>query len=257
MSFPDPLDDAIPDYFGEGSGVLLRGGSSPEVNAYWHQRFGYLQMRPADLAERLRVGMPGEAKVVFEAVDPMRDAVVIALDLGDAQGRIFFTQQSLIFDVGMLHLDLVQVDEARQRQGKGRRLTRNAFNLAKDLDLQRLGVHAVDVGTYKWAKVGFAPTVESWNSSTCKGAIGGAIASIKSLDTRILNRVFFALSKEDPKAIWEIADLEMKVRTTTNETPVKLGQHLLTKSGASWRGTLELSDANQVERASNYFGNAD
>lgn len=139
-------------------------------------------------------------------------------------------------------------------------MARNTIRLAKQLNLKRVGVSAIDTGSYVWARAGFLPEVESWQSDNCLGKILRVLESIDGIDWRFREQIYARLHPDRPEGIWFISDLREVVPST-----VKPGSHLpiakvlLIESEASWRGHLELQTEDgrptrHFNRASDYLG---
>lgn len=149
--------------------------------------------------------------------------------------------------------DLFFLEKGEQGAGVAKRLMANM-----ELEYERMGVAKVellanlDVGGYAWARYGFVPTQDAWN--IMRSRILRQIENLLNKGVRIsddtLSAINLALRTEDPRAIWQIADLteDITVRfarpvegtlKTITETR-SIGKQLLL--GQSWEGELALSD---------------
>lgn len=197
-------------------------------------RFTKFSLTPKDICDKLVVGLPVSANYKIAAINPARDYICVEITGSDDSGVVFLTARSIEFQERQLHLNRTEVRANLQGYGYGTTLARNCYCLARTLGLERLGVTALDGGSYVWARSGFLPTPEAWNNSPCKQRIAGHMEQVP--DRR--------------SVVWAISGLQQKVRSMRDpRVEIPLGRALLTESGASWKGTLEFfeNDRNTKE----------
>ncbi|WP_050579472.1 GNAT family N-acetyltransferase [Rhizobium leguminosarum] len=216
---------------------------------------------PRHVCDYLVRGLAFDLRKVARKIDPSVERASIEIYASDHGAEVFTTGRSIEFDCNQVHLDTTGVEPSYQGRGYGVALARNAFRLARHLGFARLGVTAIDVGSYVWAKSGFLPTAESWEEGNSKQRIAECLERIDELTWSDKAKVYQELSSSDPTTLWMISDFGELVRSTRNRNSrLPLGKVLLTESGASWYGTLEFyrddggpSDSH-LHRARAYLG---
>ncbi|MFS8053255.1 GNAT family N-acetyltransferase [Rhizobium sp. BR 317] len=232
-----------------------------EIVDWWGSKFDRFDLLPKDICSRLVDGLPFARNCTITEISIDQEIVRAEIEGYDRQGEVFFTGRSVEFVERQVHLNTTGVVPRAQGQGYGRLLARNCYRLARELDLDRLGVTAIDAGAYTWARAGFLPTFESWNFGRCKERIVTHMVEIPEIDWETRNNIYRLLGSDEQRNLWDVADLEMPVMSAKlPETEIPLGRALLAESNASWKGTVEfyreddglLED--QLDRARDYLG---
>lgn len=122
-------------------------------------------------------------------------------------------------------------------RGYGKTFLRQSMAAYKKMGVSSITLHAnIDVGGYAWARYGFTPDKDSWER--LKEDLG-SFAQYQP-KTAKWNHARKLLKEDDPRAIWELADIPT------------LGKRLLLKS--DWTGGLNLKDKDAMRRFTTYVG---
>lgn len=137
-------------------------------------------------------------------------------------------------------------------QGKGgmQKLMADRLTLAEKLGVARMTSNFLEGGAYAFARVGFLPTREQWDSvrKTAAKKLKTAVQK-KTVPLDVATETQKLLDSEDPRSIWQLSDLRHKAGD------VPIGRHLLSDNG--WKGTLDLHDEEQMTRFKNYIGTSE
>jgi hypothetical protein len=145
-----------------------------------------------------------------------------------------------------MDISLLELKKADQGRGILKEMMKNWIPMLERLEIEKISLDAnISVGSYAWAKYGWVPTEGSWNQLKRRMLMkmDDVAASISPESTKVLLAAF---SSPDPKAIWAITDL---TETINGE---KLGKYFL--GGDYWKGALNMSDPQAVERFMMYLG---
>jgi hypothetical protein len=246
-----------PERFEPDELVTFKSPMVESMAAWWVGRFR-VQGRPfypRNLAERLIAGLPGTPACLFSAILPLVDRVSVELQgVEEGSGQLWFAGQTLEFQPERhLFSDLMTVAEDRQRGGIARRMLANCYDLATDLDLEKLRLKAAWVGSYAWLKFGFVPDAQDWQGPL-KAHLTEQLLRVKPfIPAGAFNRSLRALASDEPKAAWVLADDRTPVTPSAVQTrSLTLGQALLADCGATWYGTIRLDDSEAVTRFRDY-----
>ena len=242
-------------------GVEFTIPMTDQIVKWWETRFGRYDMFPKDLCSFLVADLPFARTCQITGVDLDREIVCVEIQGIDALGEVYLTARSVEFAERQVHLNMTDLRTDVQGHGYGTLLARNCYRLARRLELDRLGVTAIGGGSYVWARAGFLPTHKSWNDERCKQRIANHLIHIPELDWETANNVYTMLGSDDEQTMWDLSDLEERVRSCYRpDKLIPLGRALLAESGASWKGTLEMNEndtdshAEQLMRARSYLG---
>ena len=248
MVFPDKFE-----IFSDG----VRFVSEAQI-AWWSKSFEPVRMMPKNICDRLTEGLPGERERHVARLDPNGERTDVIILGTDAAGKVFETGRSFHFNERFINLDLADVREDFQKKGYGRSLTRNSYRLAAALGFNCISLTAMHVGSYSWARLGFMPTISSWNGANCIGKIRVRLLALRQYLSRDLYlEVLDYVTSSEPEVIWLIADKEEMIPSQSGHL-IPLGVALLYESGASWYGTIELKScvtrSKQIGRVRDYLG---
>ena len=153
------------------------------------------------------------------------------------------------FDFQAKAVDHSYLQLPRDAQGAGiaKKLLASQIETYKQLGLEKVTLHAnIDVGSYAWAKYGFVPNSDSWQ--TLKRQLLEKLERVATvrIPKAVKDRVKVILRSEDPRAIWALADLPDAVEGKV------IGKELLMNT--HWFATLPLNDPEAMGRFNNYVG---
>lgn len=158
--------------------------------------------------------------------------------------------------------DYLKFGPGVQDKGYGKKLVQSQIAAYPDMGINKVKMFAnVDVGGYSWAKYGWLPEQEDWDAlrgdirkhlngqtNTASGQPNLKLPNITPADRRELGKI---LQDNDPRAIWDLADLDTDVGAKdARGKPAPLGKALLL--GKDWNGTLDLRNPEQMERFNGY-----
>lgn len=215
---------------------------------YWNKT---INMSPKDFFSRLIAGVapsPGILKLHLTTKG-------IGFIYQNSKEGIYF--QRSIFGAGKtieVHHDIFQVNAASQGGGIAKRLLGNSMELYKQIGVNEVTTHAnIDVGAYSWAKYGFIPRDKyEWEhlSFDVRSGAEGLMASGLITKTQLGEiKQILELNKENPYAVWRIADLTNAINLPGIKDPT-VGKALL--FDRSWQATLSLSDEKAMSRFNAY-----
>lgn len=141
-----------------------------------------------------------------------------------------------------------QLNLSAQGQNVAKEQLARQIPLYQKMGLDAVTLHAnIDVGGYAWAKYGFTPATTEWKSLVPE--IGERLFEAQPhLHPDTYKAANQLLASENPKTLWDIADLTEKV----DGQP--LGKYLL--KGTDWHGKLDLRDPTSMERFNSYVSRA-
>ncbi|MCK6442286.1 phage minor head protein [Elstera cyanobacteriorum] len=188
----------------------------------------WIDRNPAEVYRALAQGLPGLARFGVDLRPNGSGALRMVLtDAAGAQmaeaDRTFDFARRIAYNAGLI------VEAPWQGQNIGRtHLASLLLDFYLPAGVERVAVTAgLDVGGYTWARAGFIPTPESW----------------KSLQAELMRRyegwrlndpiLLATILDDDPRSIWGVADH-------------KQGKRLLL--GTGWKGSIDLTDAEMLER---------
>ena len=164
-----------------------------------------------------------------------------------------------------------------QGSGIAKQVLKAQFDEYEKLGVAEVAVHAnIDVGGYAWARFGFVPDQDGWNSlrKSLKQRVmvadyepiaapktdeehqfnaqlsrvlatlvemGEGPVKLSSREKRAVNKL---LKNPDPKTLWKLADARLGDRN--------IGKELLL--GSHWNGHIRLDDADAMARFNHYTG---
>lgn len=182
------------------SDIQVEFGVSKQEIDWW---FGHFNvggtMRPRDVFEILAADTVDTHSFLLSSIDVGKDVATLKIN-GMAQLQAaYFAQRSVEFRDRLVHQNFLEVEEKYQGQGIGRTLARNCYRLARRLNLLRLGVSAVDTGSYVWVRAGFLPCPDSWRSNNCLGKIFHALDELQGLDWKLKTTFTVDWTRKNPR----------------------------------------------------------
>ncbi len=152
-------------------------------------------------------------------------------------------------EAGTAHHGYLKINPSAQGTGLAKDLLRNQMDLYQTMGLKSVDLFAdIDVGSYAWAKYGFLPSHEGeWNAISQVARRRLSEISANELSSKDADAVRQVLMRKDPQAIWDLADMKLKLRSGE---PVS--KRLLMNN--SWNGKLDLNDPEAMERFNAYVG---
>jgi hypothetical protein len=165
----------------------------------------------------------------------------------------------------MLELDTFQSDP--NGSGLAKKVLGNlqAFT-ALYPNMQGIEMAAALTGAYAWARFGFVPAAESWQSETDDSLRHLLIIRTEALGDQLSRKEKAALAKiinsTDPKSIWLLADMAKPIAIPDSmrkefddhgngESHMTLGKYLLLNT--EWEGHLRFSDTQAMARFNGYL----
>ena len=157
---------------------------------------------------------------------------------------------------GMAYHGYLQVKKDARGTGLVPGMLSNQIDLYKQMGLNNVQLSAnIDVGSYAWAKYGFAPkTPEDWDF--LRRNIKNDFQSMQSganLHPDVVQGVKQILDNPDPHAIWDLSDITHPAPAGWQRTPggdTTIGQALL--MNRNWPGKLDLHDDESMDRFNDY-----
>lgn len=143
----------------------------------------------------------------------------------------------------------LKVDPNVRGTGMVPTMLKNQIDLYRKLGIERVKLTAnIDVGGYAWARYGFAPAEQEWRmmKSRFKSHFDNGVLQADPTSNWGRHMLMEILNNSDPKAIWDLADLDVKEMRTGK----KIGQALLMNK--SWGGVLNLTDGEALARFYDY-----
>ena len=231
----------------------FRFHTPPDISdaVWWNRRFVPTSgLYPAELAEQLFRGMPGELHVVFNRLHAARDVVelvAVGREKGEPVWEAGFTLEGSI-----LRWDDIATD--RRGMGLGRRMGRNVLDVATRLRSKRLEICAQATGSFLWAQAGFIPDDATWKGvrADLHRRVARLRLEVTAASLRILDRVLMPpKGQADPGDIRIVAALRDEIvspdpRHPSGSRKERLGKELLI--GLCWTGGLDLSNEQQRRR---------
>lgn len=146
--------------------------------------------------------------------------------------------------------DHFELPKSMQGKGVAKPFMRDSMNFYEAIGVDEISIFAdIDVGSYAWAKYGFAPR----DIGRFGGVKNHIMTMLRYYDDRgfiisdaaraTIERVYYS---SDPQDIWAIADLSELLNG------VPLGKRLL--MNVSWGGSLRLDDSAAMKRFRDYVG---
>ena len=229
----------------EDGGVLIfRPAVEPQDRAWWERTFG--QTTPRSLAERLASGLPGNKTFTY-SIDGQLNR--FALDTDGREGNAVIWYSSSVLEMREAHFyeDGIQIDEKRRGAGLVQLLLGNIADLADEIAIPRISLHAENIGGYSWARAGAVPVGETMFLRDDLLRRMDRIAVRRELTSErfgVAVELIQGLRKE-PRAIWAIAALSDVVtsahmRDINGPKSMTLGRELLI--GTRWHGSIDLLD---------------
>lgn len=171
------------------------------------------------------------------------------------QGRVGKIERTLILNEGRAYHNYFELEPHVQGGGIAKSLMRNQFDIYQQLGINRVDLSAnIDVGGYSWAKYGFVPVIQGpggWYS--LQRDLMERLRYLRSPGRDMAEKM---IAVSDPTIIWAIADLKHSAQNIRygqrNAETVPLGKALLL--GQDWRGTFDLTNAEQMEKFNAYVG---
>lgn len=223
--------------------------ASEKQVALWNDTVG---LSPAEVFARMTGRTADELlAAALDSTDPKQEAGLYSVSIAknitirmtkEGFGSKNPFDQGLVFKTGQkeLYIDSVELSGEDQAAGVVKKYMREIYTLAKDAGATKLGLTAgLDVGGYAWAKYGFKPTIQAWETLKkdlyAKSAKLGYQTLLPEEKSKLLNVL---LSSDDPASIFTLSDT--------------VGKELL--MGSMWEGALNFTDAESVARFLGYIG---
>jgi hypothetical protein len=146
----------------------------------------------------------------------------------------------------------VDVSPKVQGRGTARQLMGNLMDvLEQGVEANPLTITATDVGSYTWARMGFAADPDQW--PLMQKQVLKNFKRVRSLlPEREQDSIFALLSDKHPESVrdlvWAIADASHPLTYQGRQTT--LGKELLV--GVEWKGALDRHDPDAMERFNAY-----
>ncbi len=235
--------ERLPDTTAPPGAVVRRPGVAPSTLAGATQ----YPREQADLIRNWLGIAPERFRGDIITVNPPR----LAGELLDESGRpIGYIHRSISPDTGVAEHVYFELNDELQDAGLAKDILRANIAYYRQLGLSRVNVTAgLDRGGYVWARYGFVPSQGSWDA--LRPVLRDRLDDPSfNLTPAVRQQVLDLLEDRDPHAIWRIAGNRTPV-TIEGET-LPLGNRLL--SGTDWEGSLDLNDAEAMDRFDKYVG---
>lgn len=164
------------------------------------------------------------------------------------------------------------ISDNLQGQQISKNINRHFIRLCEDTKVNKIHIHAEDMGIYAWARLGFVPDADSWKD--IKTRVRDRLSAIKDApcdDSQAIPASRFAaistaLNNDNPKNYWQIVDAKDACYGTTLGKALTLpgrklkGLHDHQRAmvafidTTSWGGSLDLHDADCVARYKTSLG---
>lgn len=192
----------------------------------------WIDRNPAEVYRALAQGLPGLPQIAFD-IRPNGSGSLL-LSIRDASGALLAEAEREFFLARRIALNQAfVVAEAAQGQGIARaHITSLLLDFYLPAGITTVTVSAgLEAGGYVWARAGFVPTPESWRRLQGDLLERYQLYQIRDAD------LLAAITDDDPVSIWDVADHPA-------------GKRLL--SSTSWRGSIDLTDADTIERLKDF-----
>ena len=143
---------------------------------------------------------------------------------------------------------LCTLSDVEQGKGHAKKILSGAIEQFEQMGIDKVHIHAnIDVGGYAWARYGWTPSQEEWageqRSEGLRGDLKHRINYYANSNPGAMTReekkqLHDLINSDDPRTIWAVADN-------------KFGKNLLYNQ--SWRGSLDLGDAQAYQRFQSYL----
>ena len=158
------------------------------------------------------------------------------------------------------------ISDNLQGQQISKNINRHFLQLCADTKVNKIHIHAEDMGIYAWARLGFVPNADSWKD--IKKRVNDRLSSIEETpcdDSPAIPASRFAalravLRDDNPRAYWQIVDANDACYGTTLGKALTLpgrklrGLHDHQRAlvafidTTAWGGSLDMHDADCIAR---------
>jgi hypothetical protein len=205
-------------------------------------------IEPEDAYRQLSRQLPG---LQLTLAPDSQEVVTLISSIKDVPGYLY---GNFIYnrEEGTLSVGSVDVSPKMQGRGTARQLLGNLMDVVESgMEANPLTITATDVGSYTWARMGFAAEEGEWSKLQKP-----VLKRWKQLRPHIPEKdaclVDAMLKEKNPEStrdlIWAISDLAFP--TPGTEKPSALGKDLLV--GLGWKGELDRNDMDAMDRFNTY-----
>ena len=137
---------------------------------------------------------------------------------------------------------LCTLSDEEQGKGHAKKILTGAIEQFEQMGIDKVHIHAnIDVGGYAWARYGWTPSQEEWEG--LREALKHRINYYSTSNPGAMSKdekkqLHDLINSDDPRTIWAVSDN-------------KFGKNLLYDQ--SWRGSLDLGDAQAYQRLQSYL----
>lgn len=235
---PVTLDD-----FKDGTGRMRFPPSVSQETVDWWDRT-FRGRSPAQIAERLCRGMPGDILLRFTKISARSEGFALEITASEDNVQVWFHSSTLdLRSKGKgpeSNQDDLGIHRAHRGEGLVQRLMANVAAFALRMHVTRITLKTDDVGGYMWARARAVP-VGSWLQ--IRDAVNSRITAFENHDrvdaaTARVVRNLVLQGEDDHRLIRALSNLDMMIQT--HRGLYTLGQHLL--AGVEWEGEINLAD---------------
>ncbi|MBA2666118.1 MAG: hypothetical protein H0U69_03665 [Trueperaceae bacterium] len=238
-SWSKPLayaDDEITAWANLPVGVPLEPSAAQDLVDAWRSLF---PLPPMQAVEHMLFGLP----VNLQRVGITGRANTINLSI--TTDAFTATRTFTLRDDGVrVSHDTLRVIPDRQGEGLARSFLANSVYLYEALGFKAIETNASargdDGGAYTWARFGFTPQIPDWQAVRDRNVRVWLEQNRINLTVAEVNLIEAALANRHPRALWAIADLPIG------------REALLGGAGVGWRGVLDLTDLEAMQRFNAY-----
>lgn len=189
-------------------------------NDYAHANFERLDfwnlnipLSPQDFYNIMTAGLPARTQVVLSYFAGVSLTTNTTISVSAANSSDFDDSRQIDFKRGIISTGNIEVDEACQGQGIGRRLIANYIELGKALGLNFFEAKAGNLnGAYTWAKFGIYLDMDDKLSANRAGLSATCLDRLDNLEglipAALLVKAKSFICLSDPEDITKIADLD-------------------------------------------------
>lgn len=150
-------------------------------------------------------------------------------------------------DENVLHIE--HITPTPPGTGAGVVALKNIVALGKKLKVDKITTNAQEVGSYVWARCGFAPTQEEWDAM--KPVLRERLDRLEEVHHKRRATLTKLIESSNPKSIWTLAEAEKHIGYTLLADYVGIDK-ATGEEKEGWDGALDLSDRAAMRKFNAY-----
>ena len=261
MGRMDSTDDRLrPQMFEDGNRVKFVKAVDQDGRDWWVKRFYEpLELTPEGMGDLITKSAGGDKLIKYEFIDGIGETFRLKVEGGQSgDGEMWFVERTFELQGNFFNADEMFISEKIRGQGIGRKLMGDLIDASRYLKVDRIKMHAQDIGRYAWLKLGFRPDAGSWRDIR-KDLISAVFYFEDVIGKENALKIMNVISKGRPETANIIASLSNPVpsRVLRDEFMqpllVPLGKALFLEWSGDWIGEFVLSDPEANRIANDYL----